>query len=295
MGIYGEHCWPALTQWRYNRPIFVDVKKMRRSTLLTVIILVTQLSCTQEKVESRTTLNRYPDGQILREHVEYQSNDTIIEVIYFQNGKLNHKRQLLNDQRTGRSYTYNKKGELLFMENYLDGELAGEFKAFYPSGQVSRIEHYQGNKNMDTTTYYGKDGQVTKRVAFLAPCDLGSCDCDQLVDVYENGSKIYSYEMQNGSASGNPTVYDQAAYLGRLAKDDQVPLYEEGRSIFRSDCGMCHKRDKQLAGVALNSFPKTMNEDELIEIVAGRIGHPAISLSEKQAAALIEYINNNCP
>lgn len=260
-----------------------------------MIILVTQLSCTQEKVESRTTLNKYTDGQIMREHVKYQGNDTTIEFMYFVNGKLNHKRQLLNDQRTGRSYTYNKKGELLFMESYLKGELAGDFKAFYPTGQISRIEHYQGNQNIDTTTYYDKNGQVTKQVAFLAPCDRSSCDCDQLVDVYENGSKIYSYEVHHGSASETPTVYDQAAYLGRMAGNDQVPLSEEGRSIFRSDCGMCHKRGKQPAGVALNSFPKTMNEDELVETVAGRAGHPAIRLSEKQAEALMAYLNNNCP
>ena len=260
-----------------------------------MIVLATQLSCTQGKVENRTTLNKYTNGQIMREHVRYKGNDTIVEFIYFQNGKLNHKRQLLNDQRTGRSYTYNKTGELLFEESYLNGDLVGDFKAFNPTGQISRIEHYQGNKNTDTTTYYDKSGQVTKKVAFLAPCDPGSCDCDQFVDVYENGSKIYSYEVHSGSASETPTVYDQAAYLRLLARNDQVPLSEEGRSIFRSDCGMCHKRDKQPAGVALNSFPKTMNEDELVEIVAGRRGHPALTLSEEQAQALIAYMNNNCP
>lgn len=268
---------------------------MKRSTLLTVIILILQLSCTQGKVENRTTLSKYANGQVLREHVEYKGNDTIIEFIYFENGKLNHKRQLLNDQRTGRSYTYDKKGELLFMESYVNGALAGVFKAFYPTGQLSRIEHYQGNRNVDTTTYYDRDGQVTKQVAFLAPCDLGSCACDQLVDVYENGTKIYSYEVHHGSASETPTIHDQAAYLRRMGKSDQVSLSEEGRSLFRSDCGMCHKRDKQIAGVALNSFPKTMNEDELIGIVAGRTGHPAIRLSVKQAEALIEYMNNSCP
>ncbi len=268
---------------------------MTKSALLTLIVLLGQLSCTQERVEKRTTLNEYTNGQIMREHVTYKGNDTIVEFTYFQDGQLNRKRQLLNDQSTGWAYTYNKKGELLFQESYLDDELAGAFKAFYPSGQISRVEHYRGNMNIDTTTYYDRNGQVTKEVTYLKPCDFGSCECDQFVAVYENGSKVYSYEVRNGSELGNHTVYDQAAYLPLLAKDEQAPLYEEGRSIFRSDCGMCHKRGKQPAGVSLNSFSKTMKEDELIEIVAGRIGHPAIQLSEKEAEALVEYINKHCP
>ncbi len=268
---------------------------MTRSAFLILIVLVGQLSCTQERVESRTALNKYSTGQIMREQVKYEGNDTIVEFLYFQDGQLNRKGQLLNDQRTGWAYTYNRKGELLFQESYRDGELSGEFKAFYTTGQISRVDHYRENSNVDTTRSYDRNGEVTKEVAYLTPCDFGSCGCDQFVVVYENGTKVYSYELRNGSEFGNQTVYDQADHLSLMARDQHTPLYEEGRSIFRSDCGMCHKRGKQPAGVSLNSFSRTMNEDELIETVAGRVGHPAIQLSEKQAEALMEYINDHCP
>lgn len=271
------------------------MKKITKFTLLTLIVLLGQLYCTQERVENRTTLNKYNNGQIMREHVKYKDNDTIVEFIYFQNGQLNYKRQLLNNQRTGWSNTYNKKGELLFRESYLNGNLTGEFKVFYPAGQISRIEHYQENRNIDTTTYYNKNGQVTKKVAFLTPCDFGSCECNQLVIVYDNGSKIYSYEVNDGLKSENHTVYDQAVYLRLMVKNDQVSLYEKGKSIFRNNCGMCHKVDKQLVGIALASFPRTMSEDELVEILGGSKGHPSTRIKEKEAGELIEYINRNCP
>ena len=272
-----------------------NLKKIIKFTLLTLIVLLGQLSCTQDRVENRDTLNKYSNGQLMREHVKYKDNDTIVEFIYFQNGQLNYKRQLLNNQRTGWSYTYNKKGELLFQENYLNGNLTGDFKSFYPTGQISRIEHYQENRNIDTTTYYNKNGQVTKKVTFLAPCDFGSCECNQLVIVYENGSRIYSYEVNNGLKSDNYTVYDQAVYQRLMAKNNQVPLYDNGKSIFRNNCGMCHKVDKQLVGIALASFPRTMSEDELVEILGGSKGHPSTKITEKEADALIEYIDKNCP
>ena len=271
-----------------------NLKKITIFTLLTLIVILGQLSCTQEKVENRTTLNKYNDGQLMREQVKYKDNDTIVEFIYFQNGQVNYKRQLLNNQRTGWSYTYNKKGELLFRENYLNGNLTGEFKAFYPTGQISIIEHYQENKNIDTTIYYNKNGQVTRKVAYLEPCEFGSCECNQLVVVYENGSRIYSYEVINGLKSENHTVYDQTVYMTLMAKNEEVPLYQEGRTIFRNNCGTCHKLDNQLVGLALNSFSKTIVEDELVQIIGGGKGHPTIKLTKNEAEELIEYINRNC-
>lgn len=247
-----------------------NLKKLTNFTLLTLIVLLGQSSCNQERVENRNTLNKYNNGQVMREHFKYKDNDTIVEFIYFQSGQLNYKRQLLNDKRTGWSYTYNKKGELVFRESYLNGHLAGDFKAFYPTGQISRIEYFKEDKNIDTTTYYDEYGYVTKNVAFLTPCDFGSCECNQSVVVYENGSKIYSYEVNHGLKSENHTVYDQLVYLRLMAEKEQVPLYNKGESLFLNNCGMCHKLDQQLVGLALNSFSKTINEDELVQNYRGR-------------------------
>lgn len=275
--------------------VWDDLKRKTRFALPALFVLLGQLSCTQQRVENRSTLDKYVNGQIMREHVKYEGNDTIVEFIYFQNGRVNYKRQLLNNQKTGWSYTYNKEGELLFIENYLNGNLEGAFKAFYPTGRISRIEHYRDNRNIDTTTYYNTSGQLTKEVAFLEPCDFGSCECTQVVIVYENGSKVYSYEVENGLKSENHTVYDQTAYLRLMAKSDGIPLYDTGKSIFRKNCGMCHKVDEQVVGISLASFSKTMSEDELAEILSGSKGHPSSEITEKEAEAVIEYINRNCP
>ena len=269
--------------------------KLTQLTFLLLIALLTLFSCTQERIENRITLNTFDNGQVMREHVKYKDNDTLVEFIYFQDGQVNCKRQLLNNQRTGMSYLYNLDGELLYQEHYLNGHLTGDFKAFYPSGKISRIEHFEENKNIDTTIYYDKQGQVTKKVAFLDPCDLGSCECNQFVIMYENGSKIYSYKVQNGLKSKEHTVFDQEVYQRLIAEKDEVSLYEKGKFIFQMNCGMCHKINSQSAGVAFDSFSRTMTNDELYEFLGGSTGHPVVKATHIESDALIEYINRGCP
>ena len=271
------------------------MKNLIKPTLLTLIVLFGFFSCTQEKIESRDTLNTFDNGQVMREHVKYKDNDTIVEFIYFQDGQVNCKRQLLNKQRSGWSYMYNLNGDLLFQEHYLNGSLTGEFKAFYPTGQVSIIEQFQENKNIGTTLFYDKNGQVTKEVVFPEPCEFGSCECDQLVTLYENGSKIYSYKLEKGLKSEDHTIYDDAVYQRLIAEKDEVSLYEKGKLIFQMNCGMCHKINSQAAGVAFDSFSRTMTNDELFEFLGGSIGHPIVKVTHKESDALIEYINRGCP
>ena len=278
-----------------NNEISAAFKGIPKFIFLILIVSLGQLSCTQEKVEHRNSLEKYDNGQLMQELVKYKDKDTLVEFVYFQDGQLNAKRQILDNKRTGWSEVYNKNGELLFQGNYLNGNLIGDFKAFYPTGEVSRIKHYQENKNIDTTTYYDIHGQVTKKVIYLTPCEFSSSECHLLVLVYEDGSKIYSYEVKNGLKSENHTVFDQTAYLKLKPKTEEVSMYQKGKTIFQENCGMCHLTDKQPVGMALDSFPRTTNKDELSELFNGSKGHPMIKINEKKILPLIEYINKNRP
>lgn len=220
-------------------------KKIINLTLLLIFLLV-QLSCSQQTIENKNILNKYADGKILREQVKYRDNDTLVQFTYFKNGKLNYKMQLLNNQRVGYFFTYNKKEEL------------------------------------------------TMKVVYQSPCDFGSCKCDEAVTVYENGSNIYSYEVNKGLKSENHTIYDQVSYQKLVAENNKVAENENGKTLFHINCGMCHKTENQLVGIALNSFSKTMNADELVEILGGSKGHPWTRTNKKEAEELIEYINKIC-
>lgn len=73
--------------------------------------------------------------------------------------------------------------------------------------------------------------------------------------------------------------------------NEQVSLYENGAFIFQDNCGMCHKIEKQSAGIAFNSFPKTWNTDQLFKILDEGKQHPKIKITLKETEALIEFIN----
>lgn len=223
----------------------IHFQKIRIFALLLIFLLV-QLSCTQQTVENKTVLNKYADGKILREQVKYQDNDTLVQLTYYKNGKLNYKIQLLNNQRVGSFSSFNKNEEL------------------------------------------------TMKVVYKSPCDFGSCKCDEVVTVYENGYKIYSYEVNKGLKSENHKIYDQVSYQKLMTENNKVAESEKGKNLFHINCGMCHKTENQLVGIALNSFSKTMNADELVEILGGRQGHPWTRTNQKEAEELIEYINTTC-
>lgn len=272
-----------------------NLKNMKYHILIPIICLLSHVSWAQEKIEKRTVLNQYDNGQTMREHVKYQDNDTLVEFVYFENGQINYKRQVMNNQRNGWSYIYNEKGELIFHENYLNNELTDNFYCYYPSGQISRVEHYRNNNNVDTTTYFNEDGQVIKTIAFISPCEFGSRECNQFVTIFENGSKVYSYKVDKGLKSEDHEIYNQPVYEKLIAKENQIPLHEKGKKIFQNNCGMCHKLDKPFIGPALSCITRTKNIDELTKIVGGQNGHPTSKLTEEEINALIEYINKNCP
>ena len=249
----------------------------------------------QESIEKRTVLNRYDNGQTMREHVKYQNNDTLVEFIYFENGQVNSKRQVIDSQRNGWSYIFNEKGELIFRENYKNGELCDDFYCFYPNGQISRIEKYRNNNLIDTATHFNEDGHVLRTVAYLSPCEFGSQDCDQFVTIFENDSKVYGYNVYKGLKSETHIIYNQSAYAKLMANENQIPLHVQGETIFRNNCGMCHKLDKPIVGPALSCITETTSKDEMTKIIGGNNGHYRRILTEKEIDALIEYIKTNCP
>jgi antitoxin component YwqK of YwqJK toxin-antitoxin module len=268
---------------------------MRRSIFVITLSLLVQISLAQNKIEKQIVLDKNKNGKTMREHIKFQGNDTIIEKIYFPNSQLNYKRQIFNDQRNGWSYTFTEKGKLLFLENYLDNKLTGITKAYYPSGKVSRVEYFRNNKHIDTADYFDENLQITMKVVYKNPCELGSKECNQVIYIYENGNKVYSYEVDNGLKSDNHKIYDQKVYLKLLQGELAVALPEKGMTIFQNNCGMCHRLDIQLIGPELNCITKKKNTDEISYIVNGGNGHPTSKLTEKEITAIIEYIKKNCP
>ena len=171
---------------------------MKQNIIILLCFLIAQISLAQEKVERRKILERYANGQTMKEYVKYQGKDTLLEFIYFENGQVNYKSQFFNNQRNGWSFTYNENGGLVFHENYVNGKFSGQIKSYHPSGKISRIEYYENNRHIDTSTFFDESGQVLKTVEFINPCELASGKCNQIVSIFTKGLKVYSYKVNQG-------------------------------------------------------------------------------------------------
>lgn len=268
---------------------------MKDILLILISNLIGQVVFAQERIESRQVLDSYENGQTHREQVKYYDNDTVVELTYFEDGQLNIKRQILHKQRNGWSYTYNENGELIFHENYVNNNLSGEVKCFYPNGKTSRVESFRENKLIDTSTYFNENSQIIKTVIYTSPCEFGSRECNKVVTIYDEASKIYAYQVNDGIKSENHIIYNQNAYDQLMELANKIPIHEQGKTIFINNCGMCHGLDKPLIGPSLNCITKTKSKTELTKLIGGKNRHPISKLTEKEIQALIEFLKKNCP
>lgn len=72
-------------------------------------------------------------------------------------------------------------------------------------------------------------------------------------------------------------------------------LFNAGEALFHENCGMCHLVEKQPVGKALNAFKKTLNKNQMFELLVDGNAHPVMKITKKEAEALSIFINNREP
>lgn len=260
--------------------------------ILAITILFSQISYAQNKIERKETLNTYDGGQIMREHIKYHNNDTIIEKVYYENGQLNFLYRLVNGQRSGKSLVYLENGDLEFEQFYFQGKLNGVFKCFYPNGTIQRIEKYSLDKHVDTSVYFTETGIISREVIYKKPCGFGSSECNKTVIEYKNGIKVYSYDVIKGWKSDDHIVYNQDLYDVVMKSAGETSNLEKGKALFRGNCAMCHGLDKPIVGPSLNQVIKDKDDHQLYEIITNSKTHPSSKVSKEEFDALMEFLKN---
>lgn len=260
--------------------------------ILAISILFSQVSIAQNKIERQETLNTYNGGQIMREHIKYHNNDTIIEKIYYESGQLNFLYRLVNGQRSGKSLVYLENGDLVFEQFYFQGKLNGQFKCFYSNGTIQRTEKYSLDNHVDTSVYFTETGMISREVIYKTPCGLGSSECNKTVIEYKNGTKVYSYDVINGWKSDDYIVYNQDLYNELMNSARETSNLDKGKALFRANCAMCHGLDKPIVGPALNQAIKDKDDNHLYEIITNSKTHPSSKLSKEEFDALMEFLKN---
>ena len=263
---------------------------MNKKVLLLILgQLIVILGFGQNQTEERVTLNTYPNGQILRERITFSNSDTVIENVYYEGGQLDSKSHFLNNQRHGKRTIFYTNGQLMFEDTYNHGKLNGISKGYHKNGKLTQTVIYDNGNKIDTATYYNETGDIIRLEIYSSPCPRASYECSKKVIIY-SGNPVYSYEVIDGLKSETYTVLDPIKYSEIMQIENDTPLFDKGRVVFRQNCAMCHKMDKRLVGPSLNCYLTNNNKNLVKEIIEGENNHPISKLNTKEFDALLEYL-----
>ncbi|HXU27382.1 MAG TPA: hypothetical protein VN698_09135 [Bacteroidia bacterium] len=130
--------------------------------ILFVIVLV---SCNNNSVHQRKEY--YSTGQ-LKETVNIDANnqkqDTLI--IYYKDGKINHKQVYHNDTLNGPFLTYYKDGTLWVTTNYKNGVKDGLTQTFYKNQKLKTSGTYVNGLSQDTFFAYYQNQKIETKEVF---------------------------------------------------------------------------------------------------------------------------------
>lgn len=162
------------------------MKKIISLLLITIITACNNNSAVHQRKEF------YSTGQ-LKETVNVDANhlkqDTLI--IYYKDGKINHKELYRNDTLNGPFFTYYKDGTLWVKTNYKDGVKNGLTETFYKNQNLKWYGTYLNGLQEGTFISYYQNHKT------------------QMKEVYRHGQTLYKITYDS---LGNP----QTEYIGIL-------------------------------------------------------------------------------
>jgi len=257
----------------------------------TIFFLLTflLLNCSGQEVIKQ---DFYDNGNLHIEHIKHKNSDTIIEKSYFENGQLSTLYHLVKGKRNGKSLLYFENGDLVFEQYYTNGMLDGIFKCFYPDGKILRIEYFNLNNNIDTSTFYDEVGKIIKKIYYHNPCPYGSQECNQTVTEYKNGIKVYSYEVKKGWKSDNHKIYNQDLYNEIKKTENKISATEQGSTLFKKNCAMCHGIKEPIVGPAIKTAMNNKTKKQLKGTLLNSSKHPNVKLSDKDIESLFIYLES---
>jgi len=79
---------------------------------------------------------------------------------YYENGRLKHKGEYLDNKEIGTHKWYYDNGQLEAIENYSMGRLEGDYKEYYRNGTLKYYGEYSDNMKIGTHKWYYENGQL---------------------------------------------------------------------------------------------------------------------------------------
>ena len=274
-----------------------------------------------------TNIYSYKSGELHGLNVSYYK-DNIKEIGHWKDGKQNGLFQLYTEEgilvddasfkegeRDGLTKQfYSDTGKLRVLGNYKNGVLAGEFKAYYPNGNLQgevtykngemngEFKEYHENKNIRLSGNYKNSLQEGEWKSYLEDGTLETIvnykdgELNGLKeDFYKNGNVWTRQEFKNNDLDGVYEVYYENGNPQLKAKIKNGQTVEEQR--FNHDGTPSNEKEKIIINdtVSDNSdenmenFSKELEKG--METLGKEIGNPLSSMLDAVVITELAYIN----
>jgi antitoxin component YwqK of YwqJK toxin-antitoxin module len=148
---------------------------------------------------------------------------------YYENGRIKEAIEITADSiRNGIYKGYNKKGALIEISSYLQGELDGERRLFYDNGNPEGIENYKDGFMNGEFRYFYDNGNIKTMGNSKQGMQFG-----QVLSFFENDSGKISAESNYLIVKGKSvrTMLRQFDLEGRIVKESPYVNIEMNDSI----------------------------------------------------------------
>jgi hypothetical protein len=163
---------------------------MKKTVLIISIPFYIFLSCSSHKEK----LTYYENGKIKEKRTYLSSNDTLNYFceVYYPEGNLHFKGQLINNKRVGRLFEYSIDGKIRVSTLYIEGIKNGSQYFYNEKGKLFEQDYYSNDTLTLIYNYYNDQGYLINMIRKNKPVLLGRIIYTKDAKINKDSSYYYS-------------------------------------------------------------------------------------------------------
>lgn len=144
---------------------------MKKFAIILYIILIISISCSN----SNERISYYEDGNVKEKRIFLSNKDTLsyYREIYYPEGNLHFKGQVINNKTEGRLFEYSNNGKLRVSTLYIDGIKNGSQYFYNEQDKLSEQNYFSNDTIVLTYKYFNDQGYLVNIIRNEKPVLIG--------------------------------------------------------------------------------------------------------------------------
>jgi hypothetical protein len=163
---------------------------MKKITIIFSILFLISISCSN----SNERVSYYENGNIKEKRIFLSSKDTLSyhREIYYPEGKIHFKGQVVNNKTEGRLFEYSNDGIIRVSTLYINGKKNGLQYFYDENGELFEKDYFSDDTLMLTYKYFNKQGYLVNIIRKGEPVLIGRIMYTNNGNINKDSSYYYS-------------------------------------------------------------------------------------------------------